>query len=131
MGEYISESFDHTDLARLPEYRAALKALDDLVHRIGKELPDDHPLQKRDAWFKAVETMARTLPFSDSCTRCRDHGLSTDPQAWVDHPGDWRDHSGWPFRAEVKGGWMTGRYVCPAGHVWWCGYSTSAPDVAW
>lgn len=128
MSEYISESFDHTDLARLPEYRAALKALDDLVHAIGKELPEDHPMQKRDAWFAAVETMARTLPFSDSCTQCRKAWDRGHPDS---DPADWRDHSGWPFRAEVKDGWMTGRYVCPNGHVWKCGYSTTAPDIIW
>ena len=101
------ESFDHAAVSRLPEYRAAVQALDKLVHAIERsELGVVQP-----QWLKMVRRMAASLPFADAC-----------------HMGDCRgkfdvDWLHWPHRVEVGDGGLVGTYRCSRGHEWKCWYS--------
>lgn len=87
--------FDHSRIARLPEYRAASAALDSLAHNLPEGVD-------RSVFLKAVHNMAAVLPYTDACHECGGVVAAA------------------PHKVEIKGGNMLGYYRCPAGHVWTC-----------
>lgn len=100
--------FDLTPLAYLPEYQAAAKAVNALVHAMngaGIELGQA-------GWLTAIRDLTAAIPFADCCESC---GTMTYPHGATIEP----DTAG--------GGWLTGRYRCTCGQSWTCGYSTAAP----
>ena len=97
------ESHDHTNLAALPEYHRAAKALDDLVHAINQAEVDSGQEQ----WLKTVEQMAASLSYGDCCRLCRGADIY------------------WPYKVEFTSpGDLRCYYRCRE-HKWTCGYSVN------
>lgn len=98
--------FDHGELAGLPEYQAASRALDALVHPLRR---DDVPIGQTQ-WLAAVAEMAAALPFSDTCEKCEGHEASA------------------PYAVTIDENWVQGRYRCVNRHTWTCGYALDVPN---
>jgi hypothetical protein len=97
------KSFDYSAIAWLPEYHAARKALNDLAVALDRgkaEVPGGYS-----ARLRAVREMAESTPLADCCSRCQGLGLADG-------------HIYWPFRGDVKDGWLQDTYRCERGHVW-------------
>jgi hypothetical protein len=102
-------SFDHREIARLPEYAAASEALDRLTHAIRRAGVD---IGGQAEWLDVVTDMATALPYSDSCPNCE----RTITERVTPAPA--------PFVTEVDKGWLAGTYLCPrCDRVWNCGYA--------
>lgn len=102
-------TFDHGRIAALPEYQAAGRALNALVHAMNRA-GIDVPIED---WLLMAPEIVAGLPFADDCERCQ---VTTFPYAAeVDTPP-----------GESVGG-VSARYRCDSGHTWTCGWSTNAP----
>lgn len=66
--------FDHSDVADLPEYKAAASAIDELCHT-GKVKPG------------MLDTIGLALCYSDCCTRCRNLTLPRSSEKAPNGPG--------------------------------------------
>ncbi|WP_219418783.1 hypothetical protein [Pseudonocardia nigra] len=99
------DTFDHSDIAHLPEYAAASRALDALGHAIGRAEID----LGQQRWLEVVGEMAAALPYADACSEC------TGP---VPTPA--------PHAAAVNDEWLNGQYRCPScAATWTCGYAAN------
>lgn len=108
------ETFDHSTISVLPEYAAASKALDNLAHAMNRV----HVELGQEGWLRTVQEMASALPYSDNCQTCT--RLSGDGHD-IPSPA--------PDGAEVRSGWLYGRYLCPqCGSRWKCGYAVNIPN---
>lgn len=102
-------TFDHGRIAGLPEYQAAGRALDALIHSMVRA---DANMTVQEFRNMALEVVA-SLAFGDECERC---GVITFPfAAEVETPAD------------GSAGSLTARYCCDNGHTWPCGWTTNAP----
>jgi hypothetical protein len=106
-------SFDHSHIARYPSYPRLREVLSDLANEIAqaRDAGEDEGM-KISEWLEVLRDAAMTAPYADMCEQCSDEGRSV---------------TSWPYRAEVRDGWLHGYYRCPDGHHWTCGYSVSAP----
>lgn len=100
--------FDHRPLVQLPEYAAARRAIDDLIHAIRREeieFPQAH-------FIEACGDMAASSAFADSCDVCDDLPLI------------------FPHRAVVVHGGVEADYVCPVdGNRWSTSWALKLPDL--
>jgi hypothetical protein len=108
------ETFDHSPISALPEYAAASRALDNLVHAIKRARVG----LGQDGWLRTVQEMVSALPHSDICRTCaRSSGDGHD----IPLPA--------PDGAEVQSGRLSGRYVCPrCGSRWTRTYAINIPS---
>lgn len=109
--------YDHFSLAfHLPEWHAAVAALDALVHAIsGSGLGMG---QKR--WLAAVQDVAAALPFHDRCQTCSRAGIGPVENRLVP-----------PAALEPRGprNWLA-TYFCPRCRTTWtCGYARDLPAL--
>jgi hypothetical protein len=107
-------SFDHTKLAQLPEYQAAGKALDALVHAIRSAEIEGTQAE----WLQAATDIAASLAYGDMCTQCRDSGpLAANGPIF-------------PAMVELNSPeQLTARYECgECGHHWTTGWAVVLPD---
>ena len=104
------ESFDHSELARFPEYAAAKEAMNALVHAMDRADVD----MSQERWLGVVAEMAACLPYPDFCRPCRNRGNYGDMY--------------WPYAATVTGGMLRGRYRCHRCDAeWTCNYAVDLP----
>ena len=112
------ETFDHSRISALPEYAEVSSALDRLVKAT------DRARDRRQAgWLQVVQQMASALPYTNTCETCRrasSRGARPGTGRSTRRPA--------PDGAEVRDGWVSGRYVCPrCGTRWACGYAVDVP----
>ncbi len=102
VSDKLIREFDHSDVAKLPEYAAAARALDDLAHAIG-----GGTAAARERFAQIAREMALALKYGDA-NQCAHPGI----------PG--------PYKASIDGdGWLTGTYRCgECGAEWECGWGT-------
>jgi hypothetical protein len=105
-----TRSFDHRDVANLPEYAAlgiAVRALfDALMKRDGKvNVPE---------WRRLLDDLARGQLYLDLCDAAR----------YADC-----DVIGAPYIAEINDHWLAGTYRCPRHGDWTCGYAVDAWEM--
>jgi hypothetical protein len=99
-------NFDHSALAKLPEYHALRQAVDALGRRLDELQHEDVHLIDREAFIEVAGDMARTSYAADCCTSCGDLC--------------------WPFAAKIENDWMKGAYFCPVcNRSWTCGYTVN------
>lgn len=107
MPDKLIQPFDHSDVAKMPEYAAASRALDDLAHaveRLGGVT--------RERFVQVVREMAVALPYGDA-PQCGHFGRIIAPYA-----------------ASIDDRWLTGTYRCgECGTEWECGYGTGIHDA--
>ncbi|GAS98933.1 uncharacterized protein RMCC_5898 [Mycolicibacterium canariasense] len=70
----------------------------------------------------ALSHLARAIGFMDSCGEC-------DRRLELDKPDEWVNSSTPPYRTEIDGNTLHGRYRCAAGHEWTCGYALTTPGL--
>lgn len=123
------EPYNHSELAALPEYKAAHLALDALVkaldrHKVDLTARTNYPSAQA-AWLRVVQQMAASLGYADTCRSCRDTVNPDDFDAAFDLAT-----LGFPYRVEISGSDLRGQYRCAhCGHVWTCNYSVNAPAL--
>lgn len=114
------DSFDHRRFSVLPEYAAASKALDELVHALNRS---DAELKGQAHWLVVVQEMAAALGYADSCQRC----VRNAPDGEL--PDDFPPAPA-PDAAEVRNETLLGQYRCPrCGDRWTCTYAVTAPGM--
>jgi hypothetical protein len=110
MSDTGPRSFDHTEMAGLPEYHAARQALDALARRLDHLRGDGEHVEAVDSragWIEAVANMARTGYAADLCRSCRETIC-------------------YPYAAKVEAGMLRGRYRCLRCRCdWGCSYTTA------
>lgn len=107
--ELYARSFDHLNHRRLPEYLAAYKAIDALANSgIG--------LSSQEALVQLLAEMARSVPYGDSCRRCRDAGAE-----------EWWNDPAFPLAVDVRGTYIDAVYAHDCGHSWRTTWAIDAP----
>jgi hypothetical protein len=98
------------------------RALDRLVKALDRA---DVEIGGQAGWLQIVQQMASALPYTDTCETCTRIGVEQHrpTKDWEVYP------SSAPDGAEVRDGWVDGRYLCPqCGTRWPCGYAVDVPQ---
>jgi hypothetical protein len=112
------ETYDHRNIAALPEYEQAARALDQLAHAINRADLADGGQQR---WLQTIQQIATSLPYGDCC---KAHGECTCM-------GE-ADGVHYPYQVKVEpdGRWLHAAYRCHhCGNNWATGWAVDLPDL--
>lgn len=92
--DFITDTFDYQDLARLPEYQELCRQLSDFAN----EAP---PIELSE-FLRVIRSLVGIAPFADACQECGDLEFT------------------WPYAGERKGNSLRSKYRCKNRHYWEC-----------
>ena len=108
--------YDVDKFATVPTWQK----LAQLLNQFAFECQEYQVESSQDELADAMGHLARAIGFLDCCSECERDQLSAEPE-------EWNDTSTAPFKTEIDGGSMFGRYRCAWGHEWICRYNLMSP----